>query len=159
MNLKNLARWWISLFLFVQLAGCALPGFLTFKGTKLGWSDVTLSAAPGANQNSPIAVDVVLVHEDDMLKRLAELPAAKWFEVRTDLRKTFPKSLSYRTWELVPGQTIPVAGESFGSPRVVGVLIYADYATPGAHRLRVETLKGAIVVRFDNQNFDVSTAQ
>lgn len=159
MNRKNLVRWWISLLMCAQLAGCALPGFLTFKGTKLDWSDVTLSAAPGANQNSPIAVDVVLVYQDDMLDRLAELPAAKWFGVRADLRKTFPKSLSYRTWELVPGQTIQVAGESFGSPRVVGVLIYADYATPGAHRLRVETLKGAIVVRFDNQNFDVSTAQ
>ena len=159
MNWKTFAKWGISLWLLTQLAGCALPGFLTFKGTKLGWSEVTLSAAPDANQNSPIAVDVVLVFEDDMLERLAELPATKWFGVRADLRKTFPKGLSYRTWELVPGQTIPVPGDSFGSPRVVGVLIYADYATPGAHRLRLETLKGALVVRFDNQTFDASAAQ
>ena len=156
MNWKILAKWGISLGLLWQLAGCALPGFLTFKGTKLGWSEVTLSAAPGANQNSPIAVDVVLVFEDDMLERLVELPATKWFGVRADLRKTFPKSLSYRTWELVPGQTIQLLGESFGSPRVVGVLVYADYATPGAHRLRVETLKGPLIVRFDNQSFDAS---
>lgn len=159
MNWKIFAKWGFSLGLVVQLAGCALPGFLTFKGTKLGWSQVTLTAAPSANQNSPIAVDVVLVFEDDMLERLVELPATKWFSARVDLRKTFPKSLSYRTWELVPGQTIRVLGDSFGSPRVVGVLIYADYATPGAHRLRLETLEGAIVIRLDNQTFDASAAQ
>ena len=116
MNWKILAKWGISLGLLWQLAGCALPGFLTFKGTKLGWSEVTLSAAPGANQNSPIAVDVVLVFEDDMLERLVELPATKWFGVRADLRKTFPKSLSYRTWELVPGQTIQLLGRALALP-------------------------------------------
>lgn len=159
MNWNLFAKWGISLVLLIQLVGCALPSFMTFKGTKLGWSDVTLSAATDANQNSPIAVDIVLVFEDDMLTRLVELPAAKWFAVRADLRKTFPKSLSYRTWELVPGQTIQVPGESFGTPRVVGVLVYADYALPGAHRLRVETLKDALVVRFDKQTFDASAGQ
>lgn len=159
MNWKIFAKWGIFLLLIVQLQGCALPGFLAIKGTKLGWTDVTLSAAPGANQNSPITVDVVLVFEDDMLERLSELPATKWLGVREDLRKTFPKSLSYRTWELVPGQSIQVPGDSFGTPRVVGVLVYADYTTPGAHRLRVEKLEGALVVRFGVQNFDASAVQ
>ena len=159
MNWKRFTKWAFSLALVLQLTGCALPAFLSFKGTKLNWSEVTLSAAPGANQNSPVAVDVVLVFEDDMLERLADLPANKWFGARADLRKTFPKSLSYRTWELVPGQNIQVPGEIFGSPRVAGVLIYADCAAPGAHRLRVETLKGPIVVRFESQNFDVLVAQ
>ena len=158
MNWKNFARVGVAVVLCTQLASCALPGFLTFKGTRLDWSEVTLSAAPGANQNSPIAVDVVQVFDDEMLLRLNELPASKWFGVRADLRKTFPKSLSYRTWELVPGQNIQVPGEFFGTQRVVAVLIFADYASPGAHRLRVEPLKGAIVVRFENQNFDVSAA-
>lgn len=159
MTWKFFARWGACLVLLVQISGCTLPGFLSFKGTKLGWSDVTLSAAPDANQNSPIAVDVVLVFEDDMLAKLVELPAAKWFAARADLRKTFPKSLSYRTWELVPGQTIKVPGESFGSPRVVGVLIYADYSIPGAHRVRVEALKDALLVRFEKQTFDASAEQ
>lgn len=159
MNWKTISKWTAAGLLSLQLAGCAMPGFLSFKGTRLDWSEVTLSAAPGANKNSPVAVDVVMVLDDAMLDRLAELPAAKWFAVRADLLKTYPQSLAYRSWELVPGQTLRVPGQSFGSPRVAGVFIYANYATPGAHRLRVEDLKGALSARFDIQSFDVSTAR
>lgn len=155
---RNLPRWAACTVLLTQLAGCALPGFLSFKGTKLDWSEVALSAAPGANDNSPVAVDVVLALDDAMLDRLADLPAAKWFAARADLQKTYPQGVSYRTWELVPGQTLRIPGSSFGSPRVAGVFVYADYAAAGAHRVRVETLKGAIVARFDLHTFDIAPA-
>jgi len=158
MNWKKVWKWTTACLLLLQLTGCALPGFLSFKGTRLGWDAVTLSAAPDANQNSPVAVDVVLVLDEAMLDRLAEIPAAKWFGARADLQKTYPQSLSFRSWELVPGQTLRIPGSTFGTPRVAGVFIYANYATPGAHRLRVEDLKGPIVARFDIQGFDVSAA-
>jgi type VI secretion system protein len=156
MNWKKVSTWTAAALLLLQLAGCAMLGY---SGTRVDWSEVTLSAAPGANQNSPVAVDVVMVLDEAMLGRLAELPASKWFGARADLQKTFPQSLSYRSWELVPGQTLRVPGATFGSPRVAGVFIFANYATPGAHRLRVEDLKGAIAARFDIQSFDVSTAR
>ena len=156
MNWKMVSKWTAAALLLWQLAGCAMLGF---SGTRVDWSEVTLSAAPGANQNSPVAVDVVMVLDEAMMGRLAELPAAKWFGARADLQKTFPQSLSYRSWELVPGQTLRVPGATFGSPRVAGVFIFANYATPGAHRLRVEDLKGAIAARFDIQSFDVTTAR
>jgi type VI secretion system protein len=161
-NWKMLSKWMRAALLALaamQLAGCAMPGFMSFKGTRVDWSEVTLSAAAGANQNSPVAVDVVMVFDDEMMARLADLPAAKWFGARADLQKTFPQSVAYRSWELVPGQTLRVPGSNFAGPRVVGVFIYANYATPGAHRIRVEDLKGAITARFDIQSFDVSTAR
>lgn len=159
MNRKTFLRGIAAGLLLPQLAGCSLPKFLSFKGTRLNWKSVTLSAADGANQNSPVLVDVVLVLEDSMMDRLVELPAAKWFAVNADLLKTFPLSMSYRTWELVPGQTMVVPGDAFGSPRVVGVLVYADYTLPGNHRLRVETLKGDLTLRFDTQTFTVSAVE
>ncbi|MGJ7610814.1 MULTISPECIES: hypothetical protein [unclassified Variovorax] len=149
-------RWMAALVLATQLAAC---GSLLPKGTRVDWSELTLSAAPGANQNSPVAVDVVMVLDEAMMGRLAELTAAKWFGARADLQKTFPQSLSYRSWELVPGQTIRVLPEAFGSPRVAAVLVFANYTSPGAHRVRVEDLKGAVVARFDIQSFDVSTVR
>lgn len=157
MNRQAILKWIAAALLLAQLAGCAMPGFLSFKGTRVDWSEVTLSAVPGANRNSPVAVDVVMVLDEAMLARLSELGAAKWFGARADLQKTFPQSLSYRSWELVPGQTLRVPGSSFGSPRVAAVLVYANYATPGANRVRVEDLKGAILARFDIQSFDVSS--
>ena len=141
------------------LASCALPGFLSFKGTRLGWNQVELSAAPGANQNSPVAIDIVLVRDESMIDRLNELTAAKWFGARADLLKTYPAALSYRSWEVVPGQALRVPGASFGSTRVVAVFVFANYTAPGAHRLRVEELKNPIIVRLEAQSFDVTLAQ
>ena len=142
--------------LLAQLAAC---GSLFPKGTRVDWSELTLSAASNANQNSPVAVDVVMVLDEAMLARVTELTAAKWFGARADLQKTFPQSLSYLSWELVPGQTIRVPAGAIGSPRVAAVLVFANYTTPGANRVRVEDLKGAVIARFDIQSFDVSTTR
>ena len=128
-------------------------------GARVDWSELTLSAASNANQNSPVAVDVVMVLDEAMLARVTELTAAKWFGARADLQKTFPQSLSYLSWELVPGQTIRVPAGAIGSPRVAAVLVFANYTTPGANRVRVEDLKGAVIARFDIQSFDVSTTR
>jgi len=151
-----LFRWIAALLLLSQLAAC---GSLFPKGTRVNWSELTLSASPDANQNSPVAVDVVMVLDDTMLARITELTAAKWFGARADLQKTFPQSLSYLSWELVPGQTIRVPSSAFGSQRVAAVLVFANYTTPGANRVRVEDLKGAVIARFDIQSFDVSTTR
>lgn len=153
---KTSLGWLAAVLLVLQLAAC---GSLMPKGTRVDWSEFTLSAAPNANQNSPVAVDVVMVLDDAMLARLAELPASKWFGARADLQKTFPQSLAYHSWELVPGQTIRVPASAIGSPRVAAVLVFANYTTPGANRVRVEDLKGAVIARFDIQSFDVSTTR
>ena len=159
MNPNKSMRCLAAVLTTLLLAGCALPGFLSFKGTRLDWNEVELSAAPGANQNSPVALDIVLVLDETMIDRLNELTAAKWFGARTDLLKTYPKALTYRSWELVPEQTLRVSGASFGSPRVAAVFVFANYTTPGAHRARVEELKKPIVVRLEPQGFDVSPAR
>ncbi|MEP6791329.1 MAG: hypothetical protein ABI907_08150, partial [Ramlibacter sp.] len=101
-----------------------------FKGTRLAWKEVLITAVDGANLNTPVAVDVVLVLEESSLEKLAALPAAKWFQTRADMLKTFPGSYIYRSWEVSPGQTLRLRGSAFGSPSVVGVFVFADYLTP-----------------------------
>lgn len=144
--------------LATQLGGCALPSFLSFKGTKVRWDQVSLSAAENANRNSAVAVDIVLVTEDAVVEKVIDLPASKWFAARADLAKTFPKVLTYRSWELVPGQVLTVDGDSFGSPRVAAALVFADYATPGSHRVRIDEFKGRLVVRLEQDDLTVTTA-
>lgn len=134
------------------LGGCS---WLGLSGDKAKWSQVTLSASDDVNNNSPIAVDVVLVSDEAMLSRIAEMPASKWFEVHNDLVNTFPKTLRYREWELVPGQRLDVGSDVFAGPRVAGAFVFARYETPGAHRMRIERFSGHMVVRLDNNNFSV----
>jgi type VI secretion system protein len=141
------------------LSGCAAPSFLSFKGDKVKWDELTLSASDDVNNNSPVAVDVVFVTDDAMLARLAELPASKWFSARADLASTFPKALRYWSWEVVPGQRVDVPGDTFDRPRVAAALVFANYADPGAHRVRIEQFSGRLAVQLDNNTFSVSAVK
>jgi len=130
--------------------------FVTIKGTPLDWKEVVIAASEGANLNSPVALDVVLVLDESALEKLTALPAAKWFGARSDLLRTFPKTFSFKSWEVAPGQTLRVPGEAFGSPSVVGVFVFADYLTPGEHRMRVEQLQDGIIIELGARDFTVA---
>ncbi|KAA0998933.1 type VI secretion lipoprotein TssJ [Paraburkholderia panacisoli] len=131
----------------------------SFKGDKVRWDHLTLVAEDDVNNNSPVAVDVVFVTDDTMLARIAELPASKWFAARQDLANTFPKSLRYKSWELVPGQRIELTGDTFGRPRVAAAFLFANYTDPGAHRVRIEQLGGDLAVQLNTSTFTVSTVK
>ncbi|OXJ22613.1 hypothetical protein CFB82_39775 [Burkholderia sp. HI2714] len=134
------------------LGGCSTLGL---SGEKAKWSEVTFTASDDANNNSPVAVDVVLVSDPAMLARLAEMTASKWFSVRDDLVSTYPKNLRYRSWEIVPSQHMGVSGDEFAGSRVAGAFVFANYRGPGAHRARIEHFSGRMVVQLDSNNLTV----
>ncbi|MGN6315562.1 hypothetical protein [Trinickia sp.] len=141
---------------FTGLAGCSI---LFPSGDKVKWDELTLAASDEANNDSPVAVDVVFVTDKAMLDRVAELPASKWFSVRGDLVATFPDAIRYQSWELVPGQRLVVPGEKLRGPRVAGVFVFADYPGPGANRVRVERFNGRLVVQLGDNAFSVSSVK
>jgi len=152
---RRLALWCLCAWVATALAACAMPSVLSFKGDKVKWDVLAFSASDDVNNNSPVAVDVVFVTDEAMLARIAELPASKWFAGRADLVSTFPKSLRYRSWEFVPGQRLDVPGDSFDRPRVAAAFVFANYAGPGAHRVRIERFSGRLAVRLDDTTFSV----
>lgn len=141
------------------LAGCGtvnkVMNLVGFKGTRLAWKEVTLAATDGANQNSAVAVDIVLVLEETAIEKLTALSASKWFAGRADLLKTFPGEFSYKSWEITPGQTLRLPGSVFGSPNVLTVFVFADYLAPGEHRMRVDQLQNGIIVQLAARGFSV----
>lgn len=156
----TLLRWCTLVPLALLLAACSWIGrvsdTLGFGGTEVAWTEMIVIAADNANLNTPVTFDVVVALEEPILGKLVELPAAKWFAARADLAKTFPKGLVYRSWELAPGQTLRIPEGTFGAARVAGVLLFADYLTPGDHRIRVEQLRGRIMVQLGPREFTAS---
>jgi type VI secretion system protein len=138
------------------LTGCGIFGS---SGEKVSWSQMTLTASDDLNNNAPVAVDVVLVSDRTLLDRIADLPASKWFSARADLAATFPKGLRYRSWEMVPGQRLEVPGDTFSGPRVAAAFVFANYQGPGAHRVRIDTFSGRMVVLLNGTAFTVSATQ
>lgn len=105
------------------------------------------------NDNSPIAVDVVLVSDKSTLKELSALTAQAWFEKRKTLLRMQPSEIHLSSWEWVPGQEvatlkIPHTGISDG------VLLFANYASTGDHS-SILPRNGTIDIAFGAKDFKI----
>jgi type VI secretion system protein len=163
----SFSKYCILAFLLIHLTACGaldfvipkgLMDYVAPKGTKLAWNGFSIYSTSDANLNSPVALDVVVLRDDASLNMVSSLPASKWFTSRAELAKTFPQSLTYLSLEMAPGQTLRVPVSEFGVGRVTAVMIFADYLTPGEHRIRVDQLQGELLVQLGARAFTV-TAQ
>lgn len=112
-----------------------------------------------ANLDTPIAVDAVLVRNPQLFDMLLGLPSAKWFAQREQLRRDYPKELSVLSYEVVPGQQIIEAPFAFDGERAAGVLVFADYQTPGAHRVRLDGGPAKALLKLGDQDLQLLTRQ
>jgi type VI secretion system protein len=136
----------------LAIAACALVP------PSIGTRQLVLDAAPDMNDDSALAVDLVFVRDAELADRLAEIPAAEWFQRREQLRRDFPKGFEVLSFELVPGQTLPpVAVEDVRRGTRKG-LVFADYHAPGEHRAQFGHLPRAVVV-LGKESFTVQVAQ
>lgn len=100
---------------------------------------VAINIGPDANENQPIAFDLVQINDKDLAKDVAKMTAADWFQKRDQIREDFPKSssISVQSWEWVPGQVVPdIQIPMRRAPRAI--LVFAKYSDPGAHRIRLD---------------------
>jgi type VI secretion system protein len=98
---------------------------------------VALNVAERANENSPVAVDMVFLSKRlPLLDEVQKMTAADWFAKRAQLVRDFRDDIEVVSWEVVPGQILPA--ESVPSVRVrSAAFVFAGYRAPGAHRYRV----------------------
>ena len=104
-------------------------------------------AAAGANDNSPTAVDAVMVYDASLLKSLLAMTATDWFATRDQLRNDFPDGFANQTWELVPGQQIDLRRLPFRNG--LALLVFANYRAPGPHRARLDAHAHARIMLLD----------
>ena len=130
--------------LFLLLAGCSL------FGPRVDLDSLTLDVAAHANDDTPIAVDFVAVNDPDLLKQLSAMTARQWFSEREQFQRDYRQMMTVWGLELVPGQFIDQQPFPLGGKRAAGLLIFASYNTPGAHRLRLDDQSKAWL-KFDSR--------
>jgi type VI secretion system protein len=110
-------------------------------------TDITKSA----NQNQPIAVDLLLVRDKDLLKKVMTLTAADWFEKRAQVMRDYPDAkelvVFHREW--VPGQQIPCSSLPL-DPMPRATVLFANYFGKGDHRARLINGKSATIRLLDD---------
>ena len=139
------------------LAGCGATRALFGPSmASPGWKSLTLRAADDANNNSALAVDVVLVKDQAMLDSLLAMPASKWFASRAELQRTFPEALTVYAYELVPSQTIKLNDKKWSDQKAWAALVFAGYANVGEHRARLLLNASGYVVQLNAQGFSAN---
>ncbi len=145
----------LFLVLIVTLFSCGI-GVRT-RSLLGGRLHVTVNIAENANQNSPIALDLLFVYDEELLEKLLKMSAKEWFEKREQIRRDYPEGegLDYWGWEWVPGQKIPVQ-EMPLKAESEAAMIFANYLSPGSHRARVDPFKD-MRIRLSEKEFLVES--
>lgn len=134
----------------LMLATALLISGCSFLGPRIQLDGLTLDVAERANDNTPIAVDFVAVRDPELLKLLSGITARQWFAEREQYRRDYRQLFSLWSLELVPGQFMEVRDFPLAGGKAAGLLVFAGYNTPGAHRLRLDE-PGRVWLRFDGR--------
>lgn len=112
--------------------------------------DVKVHVSPKANNNNPVAVDLVLVQDKKLLQELMKMSASEWFEKRHQVELDYPKEteLDAGRWEWVPGQDVKVDQVPVKMD-VVGGVVFARYFNAGTHRAPIDPRKGILITLGD----------
>jgi type VI secretion system protein len=118
-----------------------------------GGINLNVTLDPEVNDNSPVAVDVVLVSDKSVLKELSALTAQAWFGKRTTLLRMHASEIHVTSWEWVPGQevaTLKIPHTGIAD----GVLLFANYTSTGDHSSTLPR-NGTIGIAFGPKDFKI----
>lgn len=139
------SAWVWILLTAIMLSGCSI------FGPKVNVSALTLDVDLRANDDSPIAVDFIAANDPDLLRQLSGMTAKQWFAEREQLQRDYRQHMNVWGLELVPGQLIESGIFPLDGKPALGILVFANYNTPGAHRLRLDDQR-KIWLKFDSRD-------
>lgn len=128
-----------------------LPG-----GPKDGKLDLRVHVSPRANGENPVALDVLLVSDKELLKELQKMSASDWFARREQIILDHPKEeqLVVLRRELVPGQLVEPA-RLVVRPEVRAGVVFANYFNPGEHRAVLDPRARDVQINLEEDKLEV----
>ena len=131
----------LTLAALVLMSGCGLVrGAAVGTRALLGGNlRVQVRIAQDANQQNPVAMDLLLVYDKQLLKQLLKMSARDWYSKRRQVRRDYPRGTGFDVWEWewVPGQSVPEQSLPLKA-KARAAIIFAHYLVPGEHRARIK---------------------
>jgi type VI secretion system protein len=151
--------------LFIRLAlSVAAVAVLSFCGVtgKVrsafgGHVPIEVTIDPRANEDSPVAVDLVVVYDAKLVDSLLKMPASEWFSKKRQYLADHGSDVEVQGWEWVPGQTIDPFKVTYRSG-ADHLVLFADYHTEGDHRAAVRPPR-PFRLRLGERDFSVEVIQ
>lgn len=118
---------------------------------KITTRNVDIQVSSKANRDAAVALDIVYVFDPQLLTQLQGLGAKDWFRQRAELGTLYPTGIAVSSYEVVPGQIVPIEKVPDHYTNAIGVFAFANYQAEGAHRARLDSLKNAIIRLDENE--------
>lgn len=107
---------------------------------------VSVRADSAANADTPVPVDLVVIYDKTFVDEAGKLTAREWFTRKGQIARDRPYGVRSVSWELVPGQRVPLHRFPFKRRGARAAFVFADYLAPGDHRVRIDPFRNAEVV-------------
>lgn len=154
-----------GLFISVLISGCSVldssvdaykvaKNFVFPPGEKVKWKSLNLSLSRDVNDGYPIVIDIVFVKNEVLLNKINDISTTEWFGKKKALVNTFLNDLFVMNWELAPGDNLSVTKSEFEDQRMYGVLLFAKYNNQGDYKVRIDSIKGSVVVDFESSGIN-----
>jgi type VI secretion system protein len=118
-----------------------------------GETTLNITIDQDANQNTPIAVDVVAASDAKTLKDVSAMTAQAWIQKRTNFVRLHPNAVRVYSWEWVPGQEV-AAVKIPQTALASGIILFANYQGPGEHSTILPP-SGVVSIRFGPKDFQI----
>ncbi len=107
---------------------------------------VSVHVSPEANGRNPVALDLLLVSDKELLKELKKMTASQWFERREQIVLDHPKKgeLVVVSREWVPGQVVAPEGLKVAA-EIKAAVVFANYFNPGEHRAVLDPRRDVLI--------------
>lgn len=142
--MKSFYRRLLSALMILSLQGCSL--FDPAPDSLVYLNEVNLSLDGDANQKSATSIDLLIVYNQALMQVLLGLDAKTYFVKAKQIKQDYPDLADIHHWELTPGQVIREYPIKLRSEEPKGAFMFADYYTPGQHRVRLGSSKVIHVV-------------
>lgn len=110
----------------------------SFWSNQVELKTVVIDTAADANDNTPVAVDIVAIADASLVPVVQTLSATQWFNARAQLQRDYLGGLQVWSLELVPGSRFTADDNPLSGAPAEATLLFARYRSEGEHRLRLD---------------------
>jgi hypothetical protein len=131
----------------------AVPGS---QGRATQKFSMQINVAEGANENFPIAMDLVTITDKKVIADVGKLTSKDWFERRAQVLRDTPQGkISVASFEWVPGQHAGPISVAV-APKTRVAYVFAKYINGGGHRALID-VKAPVVITFGPEDFSLQS--
>lgn len=110
----------------------------SFWSNQVELKTVIIDTVAQANDNTPVAVDIVAIADASLVPVVQTLSATQWFNAKAQLQRDYPDGLRVWSLELVPGSRFTADDNPLSGAPAEATLLFARYRSEGEHRLRLD---------------------